>query len=173
MTVTTEPIDWDAVRARYEGAEETVLDIAKSIHIEQPELSRQAKRRGWTMRNPARVTPASTGATLRRLRDSLQQRMHQFEGATVEEGDLRDTGALLRNFEKVLELEERHRKRKNRNLRDSRRLNDAERDELARRIVGLLESAGRNDAEPDSDHQTRPQPAARLAAVGEGGPASA
>ena len=142
--MTDEPpsIDWDAVRLRYEGRDETVTVIAASIGMDQPELSRQAKRRGWTMRKPQQVKGASTSATIRRLKDSFQQRLHQFEGAASEKDDIRDTSTLLRSFERVLDLEQRHRKRKTRSQRETRRLNDAQRHELARRIVGLLANGG-------------------------------
>ena len=144
MNDETETPDWEAIRARYEGKSETVAAIAALIGIHQSDLSQEAKRRGWAMRRPQQVKVISTSETLRRLRNGLQLRLGQFDAGMNGSGketnaqgeqDVRATSTLVRTLEKVLELEDRERKQ--RSAHRHAHLDDAERDELARRVVGL------------------------------------
>jgi hypothetical protein len=89
----------------------------------------------------------STRDTLKRLKDLLQSRVSHFEAqigelgaeitALANERDIRATNILVRTLEKVLELEHKERKQRSQRARQNRKLNDAERDELTRRIENL------------------------------------
>jgi replication fork clamp-binding protein CrfC len=85
----------------------------------------------------------STRDTLKRLKDLLQSRVAQIGelGAEItalaNERDIRATNILVRTLEKVLELEHKERKQRSQRARQNRKLNDAERDELTRRIENL------------------------------------
>ena len=174
---------WDHVRLRYEQAQETVAQIAASISMKPHALTLKARAEGWLLRSvkPAKPKPQSTRDTLRRLKDVLQQRLSQLEhqlaevseeiSALANERDIRATNTLVRTLEKVLELEHKERKQRSQRARQTRKLNDAERDELARRIAQLQE-------EPEEIHQgDQPagsdRPAVGLAELGEIRPAGA
>lgn len=181
------PPVWDHIRLRYEQAQETVAQIAASIKITPQALSRKAKAEGWLLRSlksgkAAKPKPPSTRDTLRRLKDILQSRLSQLEGQITEIGaeinalsnerDIRATNTLVRTLEKVLELEHKERKQRSARARATRRFNDAEREELARRIDALCqreEVAGDSvggDAGPSAESPSR------VAPVGEAGPAA-
>jgi len=152
---TLQPIDWDAVRLRYEGLEETVVDIARSIGMHQPDLSRHARERGWRLRRARRRSMTTVGA-LRRLKLGLQERLSKFDegtkairkGTKAATADARLTNTLLVNFEKVLELEKRHGRPTSAKSHQRGALHDAERHELARRIAALLTSGESRPCQP-------------------------
>jgi hypothetical protein len=182
------PPAWDHIRLRYEQAQETVAQIADSIGITPQSLSRKAKAEGWLLRSlksgkPAKPKPPSTRDTLRRLKEILQSRLGQLEGQITEIGaeinalsnerDIRATNTLVRTLEKVLELEHKERKQRNARARQTRKFNDAEREELARRIEALC---GQEEGEADSvgrDPERGAEIPPGVAPVGEAGPASA
>ena len=181
------PPVWDHIRLRYEQAQETVAQIAASININAHALTRKAKAEGWLMRSlksgkPAKPKPPSTRDTLRRLKDILQSRLAQLEGQITEIGaeinalsnerDIRATNTLVRTLEKVLELEHKERKQRSRRARETRKFNDAEREELARRIAALEPEEDSAAGLTDSDAEGSPQASAGMASVGKAGPAS-
>ena len=190
MTDTPPPAPapvWEHIRLRYEQAQETVAQIAASIGISAITLSRKAKAEGWLMRSlksgkPAKPKPPSTRDTLRRLKDILQSRLGQLEGQITEIGaeinalsnerDIRATNTLVRTLEKVLELEHKERKQRSRRARETRKFNDAEREELARRIDALCQQEEEPDCGVGSGVETGPQGSEGMAPVGEAGPAS-
>ena len=190
MTDTPPPAPapvWEHIRLRYEQAQETVAQIAASIGISAITLSRKAKAEGWLMRSlksgkPAKPKPPSTRDTLRRLKDILQSRLGQLEGQITEIGaeinalsnerDIRATNTLVRTLEKVLELEHKERKQRSRRARETRKFNDAEREELARRIDALCQQEEQPDCGVGSGIETGPQGPSGVAPMGEAGPAS-
>jgi hypothetical protein len=140
---------WVHIRTRYEQTVETVAQIAESIGISAMALSRKAKLEGWLMRGAAKQKPKteSTRDTIKRLKEILQKRLANLEremnaigediSALANERDIRATNTLVRTLEKVLQLEQKDRRQ--RGGHDTRKLNNAERDELARRIANLPE----------------------------------
>jgi septal ring factor EnvC (AmiA/AmiB activator) len=153
---------WAHVRMRYEQTLEHVTQIAKSIGMSATTLSRRARFEGWTMRGagkPRRSTE-STRDMIKRLKEILQKRLANLEreidaigediSALANERDIRATNTLVRTLEKVLQLEQKDRRQRRGN--DTRKLNAAEREELARRIANLLpeenpsSSAGADEA---------------------------
>jgi chromosome segregation ATPase len=181
------PPVWDHIRLRYEQAQETVAQIAASIGISGITLSRKAKAEGWLMRSlksgkAAKPKPPSTRDTLRRLKDILQSRLGQLEGQITEIGaeinalanerDIRATNTLVRTLEKVLELEHKERKQRSRRARETRKFNDAEREELARRIDALCQRQEEPDGGVGPGVEDRQESSSGMAPVGEAGPAS-
>ena len=142
---------WAHIRMRYEQTMETVSQIAESIGISGITLSRKAKLEGWVMRGAAKQKhkSESTRETIRRLKDVLQKRLSSLEreiegigediSALSNERDIRATNTLVRTLEKVLQLEQKDRRQ--RSGANTRKLNDAEREELARRIANLPEES--------------------------------
>ena len=140
---------WAHIRMRYEQTMETVSQIAASIGISGITLSRKAKLEGWIMRGAAvkKHKTESTRETIRRLKDVLQKRLTALEreigdigediSALSNERDIRATNTLVRTLEKVLQLEQKDRRQ--RGGAATRKLNDAEREELAQRIANLPE----------------------------------
>ena len=181
------PPVWDHIRLRYEQAQETVAQIAASIGISAISLSRKAKAEGWLLRSlksgkTAKPKPPSTRDTLRRLKDILQSRLGQLEGQITEIGaeinalsnerDIRATNTLVRTLEKVLELEHKERKQRSRRARETRKFNDAEREELARRIDALCQEEEIKGDSVEGDAERGAEVPPRVAPVGEAGPAS-
>jgi len=181
MTEQTEgpALDWAALRLRYEQAEETVAQIATSAGIMPKALSQRARRAGWTMRAGDRAKSESTKQTLRRLKDIIQNRLRQLEGeigkigeevnALSNERDIRSANTLVRTLEKVLELEHKERKQRVKHTQEKRRMDDAGRDELARRIESLGEAGPGEDFVPPVETTGGASAAVGLAALGEGG----
>jgi hypothetical protein len=140
---------WAHIRVRYEQTMENVAQIAESIGMSSITLSRKAKLEGWLMRGAAnkKQKTESTRDTIKRLKEILQKRLANLEremnaigediSALANERDIRATNTLVRTLEKVLQLEQKDRRQ--RGGHDTRKLNDAERDELARRIANLPE----------------------------------
>lgn len=138
---------WAHIRMRYEQTMETVTQIAASIGISGFALSKKAKLEGWILRGAAnkKHKSESTRETIRRLKDVLQKRLSALEreiegigediSALSNERDIRATNTLVRTLEKVLQLEQKDRRQ--RGGANTKRLNDAEREELAQRIANL------------------------------------
>jgi septal ring factor EnvC (AmiA/AmiB activator) len=115
---------------------------------------------------------------IKRLKEILEKRLVNLEremnaigediSALANERDIRATNTLVHTFEKVLQLEQKDRKQ--RRGSDSRKLNAAERQELARRIANLqpeedLEASVKTDGAMDGA-----RPAERVALLGKTGP---
>ena len=172
---------WAHIRMRYEQTMENVAQIAQSIGMSSITLGRKAKLEGWSMRGAAnkRQKTESTRDTIKRLKEILQKRLANLEremnaigediSALANERDIRATNTLVRTLEKVLQLEQKDRRQ--RGGHDTRKLNDAERDELARRIANLREEGEviRGNAEALSGAE----PIEGVALLGEAGPTSA
>ncbi len=171
---------WAHIRMRYEQTVETVSQIAESIGMSAITLSKKAKLEGWLMRGAAAKKPKieSTRDTIKRLKEILQKRLANLEremnaigediSALANERDIRATNTLVRTLEKVLQLEQKDRRQ--RGGHETRKLHDAERDELARRIANLPEESevirGNTQALPGSE------PVEGVALLGEAGPTS-
>jgi hypothetical protein len=177
---------WAHVRARYEQAIETVAQIAQDIHLTPHALTLRARAEGWLLRSAHKIKkPKSqnTRDTIKRLKDLLQNRLAQLEGqigeigaeinALANERDIRATNTLVRTLEKVLELEHKERKQRSQRARHSRKLNDAERDELARRIANLTPEPDEQDGEQDSETTRSEGPSVEMDELGEARSASA
>jgi chromosome segregation ATPase len=166
---------WAHVRTRYEQTVESVAQIAESIGISGITLSRKAKLEGWLMRGAANKKQKieSTRDTIKRLKEILQKRLANLEremnaigediSALANERDIRATNTLVRTLEKVLQLEQKDRRQ--RGGHDTRKLNDAERDELARRIANLPEEI--NVVRENAEALPGSEPAERVALLGE------
>jgi hypothetical protein len=191
MTTTPPPDDpaWAHVRARYEQKHESVEQIASSIGLAKITLSNMARRLGWQMRGAKVATTAeapkparksdSTTATIKRLKEMLQQRVTQLEeqlkdiGAEVSalstERDIRATNTLVRTIEKVLDLERKDRQRHLRKAREFKYFDEQQRAALADKIERLQrEWRGPetvNGAAPDGSDGTE-QPVALLGQAG-------
>ena len=171
---------WAHIRMRYEQTMETVSQIAESIGISGITLSRKAKLEGWLMRGSAnkKHKSESTRETIRRLKDVLQKRLSALEreiegigediSALSNERDIRATNTLVRTLEKVLQLEQKDRRQ--RRGTDTRKLNDAEREELAQRIANLPEEGEVVFEEPET--LSSAEPSAGVAILGEAGSTS-
>ena len=183
----TAPPVWEHIRLRYEQAVESVAQIAASISITPHALTARARAEGWLLRSlkpgKARKPKApSTRDTLRRLKEILQSRLGQLEGqineigaeinALSNERDIRATNTLVRTLEKVLELEHKERKQRSRRAKQTRKFNDAEREELARRIEALCEPEEGEAGDPRSLANAGAEIQSRMAPVGEAGSAS-
>jgi hypothetical protein len=104
----------------------------------------------------SRITPA---ATIRRLKTLVQERLAELEstlgrlGADVSASDnereIRSINMLVRTLEKVLELEAKERAGRIRRRSQRRQLDDARREEIARRLEamhGKRDSSGGSQA---------------------------
>ena len=140
-------VDWAAARARYEQGSETVAEIAAGLGISKQSLTARARREGWRLRSPAKPRAPATRETIARLKNLLQQRLADLErqlgtlgeeaSAATSERDIRAANTLVRTLEKVLELERKDRTQRARQRKQHRRLDDAEREALARKLEGL------------------------------------
>jgi hypothetical protein len=175
---------WAHVRARYEQAQETVAQIALDINTTPYKLTLRARAEGWLLRTAAKKKkPQSTRDTIKRLKDLLQNRLTHLESqigeigaeinALASERDIRATNTLVRTLEKVLELEHKERKQRSQRARQSRKLNDAERDELAHRIANLTPEPDEQDGEQDSETTRSEGPSVEMDELGEARSASA
>jgi hypothetical protein len=140
-------VEWAAARARYEQGNETVAEIAAGLGITKQSLTARARREGWRLRSPAKQRAPATRETIARLKILLQQRLADLErqlgtlgeeaSAATSERDIRAANTLVRTLEKVLELERKDRTQRARQRKQHRRLDDAEREALARKLEGL------------------------------------
>ncbi len=139
-------IDWPAIRARYEKGEEAVKDIAAEVHLHWTALVKMAKAEGWLLRKKVQAKSLTTQATLKRLKDILNNRLIKLEAEIAAIGDdiakldnekgYRNLNTLVRTLDKVLELERND--RKSRKSPDTfKHVDDAERAALADKIERL------------------------------------
>jgi hypothetical protein len=157
MTITPPPDDpaWAHIRMRYEQDQETVASIASDVGLASISLSTLAKRLGWVMRG--RLKPIakpkapqkldSTAATIKRVKEVLQQRLVQLEehvkdiGAEVSElsteRQIRSANILVRTIEKVLDLERKDRLRRRKETFDFKYFDEQQRQQLAEKIERL------------------------------------
>lgn len=177
---------WARVRERYENGIEAVTTIARDAGITRQALAARARIEGWRLRGSStRRKPQGTRETLSRFKALLQQRLSEFESqigsltaeanAATSERDIRAMNTLVRTLEKVLELERKERARRSARRKHDKRFDDAEREALAQKLMGLqreiLAERSRADAaepEPTGDEGAEP----RLADVGAGGQAA-
>ncbi len=175
------PEAWAAIRLRYEQATETVAQIAADIETTPHKLTLRARAEGWLLRSTGKKKNHSTRDTIKRLKDLLQNRLSQLEAqigeigaeisALASERDIRATNTLVRTLEKVLELEHKERKQRSSRARQNRKLNDAEREDLARRIENLrMEN---QEIHQDSGPEDSDRDETELAPLGEAGSTSA
>lgn len=159
---------WARVRERYENGIEAVTVIARDAGITRQALTARARIEGWRMRGFAltkQKRAQGTRQTLARFKALLQQRLSEFEAqigslsaeasAATSERDIRAMNTLVRTLEKVLELERKERARRIARAKHDRRFDDAERDALAQKLMGLqreiLAQRGRDDAAAHDD----------------------
>lgn len=172
--------NWAAIRLRYEQATETVAQIAADIALTPHKLTLRARAEGWTMRSTSRKKSQSTRETIKRLKELLQNRLAHMEtqisilgndiSALESEREIRATSTLARTLEKVLELEHKERKQRQHLSRKTRKLDDAERDELAKRLEALQPQP--EELDQFSAAQSSDGNFAGLADVGANGPTS-
>ncbi len=138
---------WQDARLKYEDPAQDLQEIAKTLGISKFRLVIAAKARGWKLRTAGKTAATSTRATIQRFKELLQNRLAQLETqinalgndvtAASNEREIRAVNTLVRTLEKVLELERKDRSHRARKSRQHRDLDDAERNELVRRIAGL------------------------------------
>lgn len=172
---------WARVRERYEEGRESIAAIASDAGISRQALTIRARNGGWTLRGSPRRKSGGTRETLARFKVLLQQRLSEFEAqigslsaeasAATSERDIRAMNTLVRTLEKVLELERKERVRRTARRKHERRFDDAEREALAEKLMGLQRELharrGEVDAgasQPAGDDGAEP----RLADVGAG-----
>jgi hypothetical protein len=124
----------------------------RDVHCGRTGLTRQAltnraRSDGWRLRGAPRRKPGGTRETLARFKALLQQRLSEFEAqigtlsaeanAATSERDIRAMNTLVRTLEKVLELERKERARRTAKRKLERRFDDAEREALAEKLMGL------------------------------------
>jgi DNA-binding transcriptional MerR regulator len=160
MTHTPPPDDpvWASIRLRYEQDQETVSSIATDVDMAGISLARLAKKLGWALRGkakqplkpvePAKSTkPEATSATIKRVKDVLQQRLAELEAQVKDIGEevtslnterqIRSANILVRTLEKVMDLERKDRLRRRKETRDFKYFNDEQREQLAGKIARL------------------------------------
>jgi hypothetical protein len=177
---------WASIRLRYEQDQETVVEIARAVNLSGIGLARLAKAWGWAMRGKVKTAIVrkvkkaeskleSTTATIKRLKEILQQRVSQLEkdvkeiGADVtalsNERDIRATNTLVRTLEKVLDLERKDRQRKQKQAREFKYFDDEQRRQLAEKIEKLerrWEGEANRDDPADQRRGGTEQPVALL-----------
>jgi hypothetical protein len=161
---------WQDARIKYEDPAQDLGAIAETLGISRYRLVIAAKARGWKLRTARKAAASSTRATIQRFKELLQNRLAQLEtqinalgddvSAANSEREIRAVNTLVRTLEKVLELERKDRTHRARKIRQHRDLNDAERDEIVRRIASLrprqdgselCHTAGPTDGSGDAD----------------------
>jgi hypothetical protein len=180
---------WARARERYEHGVEALAVIAAEAGITRQALVVRARAEGWKLRGlpkPWAAKAQGTRATLARFKPLLQQRLTEFEAqigtlsaeanAATSERDIRAMNTLVRTLEKVLELERKERARRIAKRKHDKRFDDAEREALAEKLMGLqreiLAERSRADAaRDDTAGDAGDQP--RLADVGAAGKAAA
>jgi DNA-binding transcriptional MerR regulator len=172
MTHIPPPEDpvWAPIRLRYEQDQETVNAIAQDMGMAGVSLSTLAKKWGWTLRGKVKAAlkprakakakaktptkPETTAATIKRVKELLQQRLTELEeqikeigldvSALSNERQIRSTNMLVRTIEKVLDLERKDRLRRRKDIQDYKYFNDEQRQQLADKIE-RLQHAWRGD----------------------------
>ena len=148
---------WQSARESYEDPAQSLQAIAERLDVSKYKLVKEALRRGWKLRG-VKKDSTSTRATIQRLKELLQNRLAQLEGqitaigeevsAAANERDIRSANTLVRTLEKVLELERKDRSLRARRIRQRRQIDDAVREEFARRIASLRRGEDGNISEP-------------------------
>jgi hypothetical protein len=128
---------WADIRARYEAASETVAQIAADIHTTPHKLTLRARTEGWLLRTAQKAKKPKAQNTRDTQLEGQLSEIGAEVNALASERDIRATNTLVRTLEKVLELEHKDRKQRSHRARQTRKLNDTERDELAKRITAL------------------------------------
>ena len=179
---------WARVRERYENGIEALATIASDAGMTRQALVVKARAEGWKLRGyvQSRPTkPQGTRATLARFKALLQQRLTEFEAqigtlsaeasAATSERDIRAMNTLVRTLEKVLELERKERARRIAKRKHDKRFDDAEREALAEKLMGLqreILAERSRQAEPDAAVPPGEGDQPRLADVGAAGKAA-
>ena len=179
---------WARVRERYEHGIEALAVIAAEAGITRQALVVRARSEGWKLRGlpkPWAKRAQGTRATLARFKALLQQRLTEFEAqigtlsaeasAATSERDIRAMNTLVRTLEKVLELERKERARRIARRKHDKRFDDAEREALAEKLMGLqreILAERSRQAEPDAADPPCEGDQPRLADVGAAGKAA-
>ena len=137
---------WQQARDDYENTEKRLDLVAEVLGITKFKLVIEARRRGWKLRNHKKNSNG-TRATILRFKELLQKRLGELENqigqigeevsSATSERDIRAVNMLVRTLEKVLELERKDRAHRARKIKERRKFDDADRDELARRLTAL------------------------------------
>ena len=176
---------WARARERYEHGLEALALIASEAGITRQALVVRARSEGWKLRGyakPGAAKAQGTRATLARFKALLQQRLTEFEAqigtlsaeasAATSERDIRAMNTLVRTLEKVLELERKERARRTAKRKHDKRFDDAEREALADKLMGLqreILAERSRQPEPDAGDARGEGDQPRLADVGAAG----
>jgi hypothetical protein len=179
---------WARVRERYENGIEALATIASDAGMTRQALVVKARAEGWKLRGHVQsrpTKPQGTRATLARFKALLQQRLTEFEAqigtlsaeasAATSERDIRAMNTLVRTLEKVLELERKERARRIAKRKHDKRFDDAEREALAEKLMGLqreILAERSRQAAPDAADPRGDGDQPRLADVGAAGKAA-
>jgi TolA-binding protein len=192
MTILTPPPGdpvWASIRLRYEQDQEAVDAIADDVGLHRMGLSLLAKKLGWRLRGKPRVVPRTsskgetTAATIKRVKDILQQRLSELEDqiralglevdAITNERQMRSTNLLVRTLEKVMDLERKERLRKRNEVQSYKYFDDGQRQQLAEKI-GRLRGAWARQTPVNNTEEERGGGAEQpVALLGQTGPAAA
>lgn len=182
----TEATEIPAVQAAYEKGLVSLSQLALDHGMTRSALVWLARKHGWMRRGatpkPGRrraVMPAATA--IAELRELVQSRLQALEtamgaiGAQVTaasgEREIRELSLLTRTLEKVIELERKHGSSTRRG-RAVRAIDDARRDELARRLAALGGDRQRRSGGGGADTSGSEAAADGLAPLGASGPAA-
>jgi hypothetical protein len=150
---------WASIRLRYEQDQETVDAIASDVGLHRLGLATLAKKLGWALRGklkPVRKAAPlpekpkkreATSATIKRVKDVLQQRLAELEVQVKDIGEevtslnterqIRSANILVRTLEKVMDLERKDRLRRRKETQDFKYFSDEQRGQLAAKIEKL------------------------------------
>jgi DNA-binding transcriptional MerR regulator len=191
MTTIPPPGDpvWASIRLRYEQDQEAVDAIADDVGLHRMGLSLLAKKLGWRLRGKPRVLPRksskgeTTAATIKRVKDILQQRLSELEeqiralglevDAITNERQMRSTNLLVRTLEKVMDLERKERLRKRKEIEVHKYFDDGQRQQLADKIGRLSGAWARQTPGCDTETQRGDGVEQPVALLGEAGAATA
>ena len=110
--MTEAEIDWDLVRADYEGGDETVLEIAQKYGTTTARINVRKHRDGWIARNRGRSTRRDILARVYRILDGQTRKMEMAMDDGKETYGMSDLANVTRTLEKLIVLNRTEDKRK-------------------------------------------------------------
>ncbi len=145
--------DWLAVRTAYEDTSEPRHIICHRFGISSWQLSDRAAAESWALRRPdAKGTYGQRRRMVARLFKTLEAKLSSLEERMASQGrgtsadadrEAREISAIVRNFEKVAEADDKLKRRLKRRKPEAVAADsDRIRDEIAQRLARLKGSAG-------------------------------
>jgi len=151
--VTNGELDWLAVREAYEATSEPRHLICHRFGISSWQLSDRAATDGWMLRRPGtKGTYDQRRRMIERLFKTLEAKLSSLEERMATQGsgtsadadrEARDLSAIVRNFEKVADADDKLKRRiKRRRPETVAADSDRIRDEIAQRLARLVGAQG-------------------------------